>query len=38
MSRSYLREVGSRPAQPERDPMGKAALFSDTRRPGTVVL
>ncbi len=34
----YLREVHSRPAHPERDPMGKAALFSDTRRPGTVLV
>jgi hypothetical protein len=34
----YLREVGTRPAHTERDPMGKAALFSDTRRPGTVVV
>ena len=34
----YLREVGHRPEWPERDPMGKAALFSDTRRPGTVVI
>ncbi len=36
MSR-YLREVGRRPS---RDPLGKAALFSDieVRRPGTVVL
>jgi hypothetical protein len=39
----YLREVGRRPARPARDPMGKAALFSDTRfsdtrRPGTVVI
>jgi hypothetical protein len=35
----YLRDVGSRPARPARDPMGKAALFSDdTRRPGTVVI
>jgi hypothetical protein len=34
----YLREVGSRPAIPARDPMGKAALFSDTRRPGTVLI
>jgi hypothetical protein len=34
----YLREVGHRPAMPARDPMGKAALFSDTRQPGTVLL
>jgi len=34
----YLREVGRRPERPARDPMGKAALFSDTRRPGTVVI
>jgi len=34
----YLREVGRRPERPARDPMGKAALFSDTRRPGTVVV
>jgi hypothetical protein len=34
----YLREVGHRPERPERDPMGKAALFSDTRRPGTVMI
>ena len=34
----YLREVGHRPERPARDPMGKAALFSDTRRPGTVVV
>ena len=34
----YFREVGHRPAMPARDPLGKAALFSDTRRPGTVVI
>ncbi len=34
----YLREVGRRPARPARDPMGKAALFTDARRPGTVVI
>jgi hypothetical protein len=34
----YLREVGRRPERPARDPMGKAALFSDTRQPGTVVI
>ena len=34
----YLREVGHRPERLERDPMGKAALFSETRRPGTVML
>jgi hypothetical protein len=27
----YLREVGHRPDRPARDPMGKAALFSDGR-------
>jgi hypothetical protein len=25
----YLRDVGSRPGRPARDPLGKAALFSD---------
>jgi hypothetical protein len=25
----YLRDVGQRPARPTRDPLGKAALFSD---------
>jgi hypothetical protein len=34
----YLREVGHRPERPARDPMGKAALFSDTRRSGTIVV
>jgi hypothetical protein len=34
----YLRDVGQRPARPARDPMGKAALFSDARRPGTVLV
>jgi hypothetical protein len=35
----YLRDVGTRPARPARDPLGKAALFSDdTRRPGTLVV
>ena len=27
----FLREVGHRPERPDRDPMGKAALFSDAR-------
>ena len=34
----FLRESGHRPARPARDPLGKAALFSDARRPGTVVI
>jgi hypothetical protein len=34
----FLREVGPRPERPARDPLGKAALFSDARRPGTVVI
>ena len=34
----YLRDVGRRPERPARDPMGKAALFSDARRPGTLVV
>ena len=34
----FLREVGHRPERLARDPMGKAALFSDVRRPGTVVI
>jgi len=34
----YLREVGQRPARPARDPLGKAALFTEARRPGTVVV
>jgi hypothetical protein len=34
----YLREVGPRPDRPRRDPFGKAALFSDVRRPGTLVI
>lgn len=34
----FLREVGHRPDRPARDPLGKAALFSDVRRPGTVVV
>jgi hypothetical protein len=34
----YLRDVGQRPARPARDPLGKAALFSDPRRPGTLVI
>ena len=34
----YLRDVGQRPARPARDPLGKAALFSDVRRPGTLVV
>ena len=34
----YLREVGHRPDRPARDPLGKAALFSDARRPGTLVV
>jgi hypothetical protein len=34
----YLREVGRRPERPARDPLGKAALFSDARRPGTLVV
>jgi hypothetical protein len=34
----YLRDVGHRPARPARDPLGKAALFSDIRRPGTLVV
>jgi hypothetical protein len=34
----YLRDVGRRPERPARDPMGKAALFSEPRRPGTLVV
>ena len=34
----YLRDVGRRPDRPARDPLGKAALFSDVRQPGTVVI
>ena len=41
----YLRDVGARPRRPARDPLGKAALFSeetraehDARRPGTLVV
>ena len=34
----YLRDVGQRPERPARDPLGKAALFSDVRRPGTLVV
>jgi hypothetical protein len=34
----FLREVGHRPDRRDRDPLGKAALFSDARRPGTVVV
>lgn len=34
----YLRDVGPRPARPARDPLGKAALFSDVRKPGTLVI
>jgi hypothetical protein len=34
----YLRDVGHRPERPVRDPLGKAALFSDARQPGTVVI
>ena len=34
----FLRDVGQRPARPARDPLGKAALFSDVRRPGTLVV
>ena len=34
----YLREVGHRPERPARDPLGKAALFSDVRRPGTLIV
>lgn len=34
----YLREVGRRPDRPARDPMGKAALFSEVRKPGTLVV
>jgi hypothetical protein len=34
----YLRDVGGRPERPARDPLGKAALFSDARRPGTLVV
>ena len=34
----FLREVGHRPERPARDPLGKAALFSDARRPGTLVV
>ena len=34
----YLRDVGPRPERPARDPLGKAALFSDVRRPGTLVI
>jgi hypothetical protein len=29
----FLREVGHRPDRPARDPMGKAALFSDAAEP-----
>ncbi len=35
----YLRDVAPRPRRPTRDPLGKAALFSDdARRPGTLVV
>ena len=34
----YLRDVGGRPDRPARDPLGKAALFTETRQPGTVVV
>ena len=34
----YLREVGRRTDRPARDPLGKAALFTDARRPGTLVI
>jgi hypothetical protein len=34
----YLRDVGRRPDRPARDPLGKAALFSDVRQSGTVVI
>jgi hypothetical protein len=35
----YLRDVSPRPRRPARDPLGKAALFSDeVRRPGTLVI
>jgi hypothetical protein len=34
----FLREVGRRPDRPDRDPLGKAALFSDVRRPGTLIV
>lgn len=34
----FLREVGPRAARPARDPLGKAALFSDVRRPGTLLV
>ena len=43
--RGYLRDVGARPRRPARDPLGKAALFSDEpivtadeRRVGTLVV
>ena len=36
---TYLREVGPRPRRSDRDPLGKAALFTDDlRRPGTLVI
>ena len=34
----FLRDVGQRPERPSRDPLGKAALFSDVRQPGTLVV
>ena len=34
----FLRDVGQRPERPARDPLGKAALFSDVRQPGTLVV
>jgi hypothetical protein len=34
----YLRDVGGRSDRRSRDPLGKAALFSDVRQPGTVVV
>ena len=38
MSGGFLRDVSQRPARPARDPLGKAALFSDVRRPGTLLV
>jgi hypothetical protein len=32
----FLREVGHRPERPERDPLGKAALFSDPQGAASV--
>jgi hypothetical protein len=34
----FLRDVNQRPERPTRDPLGKAALFSDARQPGTLIV